>query len=158
MAGESLAAVAGMAIERATSATDAVRLAVDAIHEFSDRFDWTGVYLMHGSNELVLSSFRGTSTPHTRIGLDKGICGAAAREKETIIVPDVRADSRYLSCHIETKSEIVVPIMKDRTVYGEIDVDSHRRETFGPREREQLEQVARLLADRFAAERAEEPR
>ncbi len=155
MPGETLAAVVGRAIERAGNATEAVRLAVDAIHESSDRFDWTGVYLMAGSTDLVLSAFRGAPTPHTRIGLGTGICGAAAREKATIIVPDVREDSRYLSCHIETRSEIVVPIMRDGTVYGEIDVDSHRSGAFGPEDRRELEHVARLLAERLAAEGAE---
>ena len=74
-------------------------------------YNWVGIYLLDG-NELVLGPFVGKPSPHTRIPLGRGICGAAATEKATIIVDDVNADPRYLACSIETKSEIVVPIMR----------------------------------------------
>ena len=74
-------------------------------------YSWVGIYLLDG-NELVLGPFVGKPSPHTRIPLGRGICGAAAAEKATIIVDDVNADPRYLACSIETKSEIVVPIMR----------------------------------------------
>ena len=73
-------------------------------------YTWTGIYLLDG-NELCLGPFVGKPSPHTRIPLGRGICGAAATEKATIIVDDVNADPRYLACSIETRSEIVVPIM-----------------------------------------------
>jgi GAF domain-containing protein len=141
------------ALADAGDARDAVRAAVETVHASSERYDWTGVYLLEEPGTLVLSHYVGEPTPHTRIPLDKGVCGAAARERETIIVPDVGADPRYLSCSLRTKSEIVVPIMKDGAVYGEIDIDSWAPDAFGPADREALEQVARLLADRIAADR-----
>lgn len=131
-------------------ADEAVRAAVRAIHESSDRYDWTGVYLLDGDDTLVLSHFIGEPTPHTRIPLNQGICGAAARERLTLIVPDVQADPRYLSCSIRTRSEIVVPILKDGRVIGEIDVDSWAPDAFGAADREELEQVAGLLAEFLA--------
>ena len=73
-------------------------------------YTWVGIYLLDG-DELVLGPFVGKPSPHTRIPLGRGICGAAATEKATIIVDDVNADPRYLACSLETKSEIVVPIM-----------------------------------------------
>ena len=76
-------------------------------------YSWVGIYLLDG-NELVLGPFVGKPSPHTRIPLGRGICGAAAAEKATIIVDDVNADPRYLACSIETQSEIVVPIMLRR--------------------------------------------
>src|SRR5436190_239919 len=82
--------------------------------------------------------------------LERGICGAAATEKATIIVDDVNADPRYLACSIETKSEIVVPIMNGPQVLGEIDIDSDRPAAFGASDRELLEQVAPLLAEALA--------
>ena len=64
----------------------------------------------------------------------------------TIVVDDVNADPRYLACSIETKSEIVVPIMSGDRVLGEIDIDSDRPAAFGPDDRRLLESVASLLA------------
>jgi L-methionine (R)-S-oxide reductase len=88
-------------------------------------------------------------SPHTRIPLNRGICGAAASQQETIIVDDVNSDPRYLACSIETKSEIVVPIMRDGRVFGEIDIDSDRPAAFGADDRQLLEEIARALAGRF---------
>jgi putative methionine-R-sulfoxide reductase with GAF domain len=122
--------------------TQTVRLLKDAIPYYS----WVGIYLLDG-NELVLGPFLGKPSPHTRIPLGRGICGAAASEKATIIVDDVNADARYLACSIETKSEIVVPIMEDGDVLGEIDIDSDTPAAFGAADRELLEQVAALLAE-----------
>ena len=108
-------------------------------------YTWVGIYRLEG-DELVLGPFLGKPSPHTRIPLGRGICGAAATEKATIIVDDVRADARYLACSIETRSEIVVPIMHDGRVLGEIDIDSDRPAAFGAADRELLEAVAALLA------------
>jgi len=122
--------------------TQAVRLLKDGIPYYS----WVGIYLLDG-DELVLGPFLGKPSPHTRIPLGRGICGAAATEKATIIVDDVNADDRYLACSIETKSEIVVPIMEDGEVLGEIDIDSDTPAAFGAADRELLEHVAALLAE-----------
>ena len=125
--------------------TQAVRLLKDAVPYYT----WAGIYLLDG-NELVLGPFLGKPSPHTRIPLGRGICGAAAAEKATIIVDDVNADPRYLACSVETKSEIVVPIMQGSDVLGEIDIDSDHAAAFGPRDRELLEPVAAMLAERLA--------
>ena len=122
--------------------TQAVRLLKDAIPYYT----WAGIYLLDG-DELVLGPFLGKPSPHTRIPLGNGICGAAATEKATIIVDDVNADPRYLACSIETRSEIVVPIMEDGDVLGEIDIDSDQTAAFGPADRALLEQVAALLSE-----------
>ena len=108
-------------------------------------YTWVGIYLLEG-NELVLGPFLGKPSPHTRIPLGRGICGAAATGKATIVVDDVNADPRYLACSIETKSEIVVPIMSGDRVLGEIDIDSDRPAAFGPDDRTLIEAVASLLA------------
>jgi GAF domain-containing protein len=119
-----------------------VRLLKDAIPYYS----WVGIYLLDG-DELVLGPYLGKPSPHTRIPLGKGICGAAATERATIIVDDVNADPRYLACSLETRSEIVVPIMNGAEVLGEIDIDSDRTAAFGQSDRALLEQVASLLAE-----------
>ena len=112
-------------------------------------YTWVGIYLMEG-DELVLGPYRGKPSPHTRIPLGRGICGAAATEKQTIVVDDVNADPRYLACSIETKSEIVVPIMDGDRVLGEIDIDSDRAAAFGNDDRALLERVAAWIAPRLA--------
>lgn len=108
-------------------------------------YNWVGVYLLEG-NELVLGPFVGKPTPHTRIPLNKGICGAAASSGKTLIVDDVQADPRYLACSLETRSEIVVPIVRAGRVLGEIDIDSDTPAAFTEEDRRLLEAVAEILA------------
>jgi GAF domain-containing protein len=84
-------------------------------------------------------------TPHTRIPLNQGICGAAASSGKTVIVDDVNKDPRYLACSLETKSEIVVPVFVHGKVVGELDIDSHFLAAFGPEDRKLCEHAAALL-------------
>lgn len=123
---------------------------VRVLKERLPHYTWVGIYLLHG-NELVLGPFLGKPSPHTRIPLGRGICGAAAAERETIVVDDVSADPRYLACSVETKSEIVVPIMRGPDVLGEIDIDSDQPAAFGAADRELLESVAALLAAKIGS-------
>ena len=111
-------------------------------------YTWVGVYFLEG-DELVLGPYRGKPSPHTRIPLGRGICGAAATERATIVVDDVNADPRYLACSIETQSEIVVPITRNGVVLGEIDIDSDARAAFGEQDRELLEAVAANLSEKL---------
>ena len=134
------------------SESDPDRAMVAAVATLKRRmpdYSWVGIYLLDG-NELVLGPFEGRPSPHTRIPLGRGICGAAASEKATIIVDDVNADPRYLACSIETKAEIVVPIMVGSNVLGEIDIDSDRAAAFGAADKALLESVAALLATRMS--------
>ncbi len=124
----------------------ALREVVRLLHENHDHFDWTGIYLLDGDS-LILSEFLGAPTVHKRIPVGEGICGAAVREKAILNIPDVNADPRYLACSVETKSELVVPIMQGERVFGEIDIDSHRSAAFGPEDEAFLLKVADLLAD-----------
>ena len=111
-------------------------------------YTWAGIYVLEG-DELVLGPYLGKASPHTRIPLNRGICGAAASEKATIIVDDVNNDPRYLACSIETRSEIVVPIMRGDEVLGEIDIDSDTRAAFTDEDRVLLERVAEALAKKM---------
>ncbi len=128
----------------------AYRACVRLLKRDFPKYDWVGIYLVEG-NELVVHNYLGAPTPHTRIPIGQGICGAAVAEEQTIIVADVHADPRYLACSIETQSEIVVPIQGQR-MYGEIDIDSHTREAFWHNDRRFLEEIAADLA-RFLDEK-----
>ena len=111
-------------------------------------YTWVGIYELFG-NELVLGPFLGKPSPHTHIPVGRGICGAAAAEKATIVVDDVNTDPRYLACSLEAKSEIVVPIMRGSDVLGEIDIDSDRLAAFGPHDRRLLEAAAASLSEKL---------
>ena len=138
-----------IAIERAPSHHEAMLEAVTILKDRISDYSWVGIYLLVGDH-LELGPFLGKPSPHTRIPLNAGICGAAATHRETIIVDDVDADPRYLACSLETRSEIVVPIMRHGEVLGEIDIDSDRLAAFGEADRELLERVAECLAPKLA--------
>jgi L-methionine (R)-S-oxide reductase len=137
-----------LAIGAAASHTEAMSAAVNLLKKEMRNYTWVGIYLLEGQ-ELVLGPFVGKPSPHTRIPLNAGICGAAASEKATIVVDDVNADSRYLACSLETRSEIVVPILRGAEVLGEIDIDSDQPAAFGGADRALLEATASLLAATF---------
>ncbi len=116
------------------------------------KYNWVGFYMLEdGANPpvLVLGHYRGAMTPHTRIPLNQGICGAAASSGKTVVVDDVHKDSRYLACSLETKSEIVVPIFVGGKVVGELDIDSHFPAAFSVKDRELIEYCSRLVGKRL---------
>lgn len=113
---------------------------------------YTGVYIyLLDGDMLVLKCYRGRPTEHTRIPIGAGICGRAARVKATVTVDDVTADAEYIACSLETRSEIVVPIMRGERVLGEIDIDSDVPRAFMAQDQSFLEEVARWLATKFVA-------
>jgi GAF domain-containing protein len=122
---------------------------VEAIAARIPYYDWTGFYMLDPQDPetLVLGSFVGELTWHVRIPVTEGICGAAVASGETVLVDDVNADSRYLSCSIQTKSEIVVPIRAAGRVVGELDIDSHTPAAFTEIDREFLEEAARIVGE-----------
>ena len=138
-------------IHTATTRQAAMEAAVATLKQRLPHYSWVGIYLLD-DHELVLGPYLGKPSPHTRIPLGKGICGAAVTEKATIVVDDVNADPRYLACSVETRSEIVVPIMRGSQALGEIDIDSDQPAAFGDADRALLEPVAAMLAERFDEE------
>jgi GAF domain-containing protein len=120
---------------------------VEILSQHLSYYSWVGFYMldMKDPGILVLGPFVGAPTPHVRISVSTGICGAAAASGETVIVDDVNKDSRYLSCSVETRSEIVVPIHAHGTVVGEIDIDSHRIAAFSKADRSFIEEVAQVV-------------
>ena len=141
-----IASIVGRIVETAPNAEKAMDAVVELLHHRVPHYSWVGIYLMDGPDALVLGPYRGKPSPHTRIPLNQGICGAAVAQKETVIVADVNADSRYLACSIETKSEIVVPIMHGSRCLGEIDIDSDQPNAFGADDQALLEKIAATMA------------
>ncbi len=104
---------------------------------------WIGFYLVKG-DELVLGPFQGPIAC-TRIRKGKGVCGACWAEAKTIIVPDVEKFPGHIACSSFSKSEIVVPLFKDNSVIGVLDVDSIALNTFDEIDQRNLERVAELI-------------
>jgi L-methionine (R)-S-oxide reductase len=132
----------------ALTAQDLMRSMVTLLHHRMLKYNWVGFYMLEPGAKppvLVLGAFEGAMTPHTRIPLNQGICGAAASSGQTVVVDDVSRDSRYLACSLETKSEIVVPVFVHGKVVGELDIDSHFPSAFATDDRELVERCATLV-------------
>lgn len=135
----------------AASAEDLMTLIVGRLQERLPHYDWVGFYMIEtgklpGQEDiLVLGPYVGAPTPHTRIPLNQGICGAAVSAGATIVVDDVHSDPRYLACSLETKSEIVVPIRVRGKIVGELDIDSHTPAAFREDDRKLCEHCAALV-------------
>mgnify|MGYP003417948543 FL=1 len=106
-------------------------------------FWWTGFYRVLGE-ELVLGPFQGP-VACTRIGYGRGVCGTAGREEQTIIVEDVEKFPGHIACSSLSRSEIVVPVWRDKTICAVLDIDSEHLATFDSTDREWLEKIVALL-------------
>ncbi len=136
------------------SAQELMQQMVKLLHERMLKYNWVGFYMLEpGANPpvLVLGAFEGAMTPHTRIPLNEGICGAAAASGQTVVVDDVRKDPRYLACSLETKSEIVVPLFVYGEVVGELDIDSHFPAAFTLEHQDLVKYCAVLVGKKLEA-------
>jgi L-methionine (R)-S-oxide reductase len=134
------------------SASDLMSQVVKLLRQRMPKYNWVGFYMLETAEQspmLALGAFDGAPTPHTRIPLNQGICGAAASSGKTIVVDDVSSDPRYLACSLETKSEIVVPIFVRGKVVGELDIDSHSPAAFQDEDRKLVEYCAELVGKRL---------
>ena len=136
--------------EVADSAEVLMSAMVGRLQERLPYFDWVGFYMIEKGRPgedpmLVLGPYVGAETPHKRIPLNQGICGAAVSTGQTVVVDDVNADPRYLACSLETKSEIVAPIFVQGSVVGELDIDSHIPAAFSDADRDLVEHCAALV-------------
>jgi L-methionine (R)-S-oxide reductase len=133
-------------VTSSASAHDQLQAICQLLQEQIPYYDWVGFYLVEpGTNMLVLGPFVGEPTEHTRIPFGRGICGQAAERKSTFVVQDVAAQTNYLSCSTKVRSEIVVPIVRDGEVLGELDIDSHTPSPFTPADEVLLERVCAML-------------
>ena len=131
-------AQSGIALQQAIVQT----VAKNIVH-----YNWIGFYMLdpEDASMLILGPFHGEATPHTCIPVTQGICGSAVAQNKTVVVEDVASDPRYLSCSVNTKSEIVTPIRVRGRVVGEIDVDSHVLNAFQAEDRQFLERCANIV-------------
>ena len=107
--------------------------------------NWAGFYLYDGT-ELVVGPFQGLPAC-VRIPLDKGVCGAAARTRETQRVEDVHAFPGHIACDSASRSEIVIPLLRDGALIGVLDIDSPLPARFDEDDQRGLEAIARAWLD-----------
>lgn len=113
--------------------------------------NWAGFYFLDGSGDLVLGPFAGRPAC-TRLGSGRGVCGAAAIARETVVVDDVTTFADHIACDTTSRSEIVVPLFTRDEVYGVFDIDSPTLARFSPRDRSGIERLVRAFSE--AAPRA----
>ena len=110
-------------------------------------FFWVGFYVVK-ADELVLGPFQGP-VACTRIRRGRGVCGASWAQAQTLLVPDVEQFPGHIACSSASRSEIVVPILKNNEVVAVLDVDSDQLDDFDTDDQQHLEQLARLAAQWF---------
>jgi len=117
------------------------------LHEKMTRYNWVGFYLVDPSDSgiLLVGPFAGSFTPNARIPLDRGLCGAAAVSRQTVVVDDVSKDPRYLAGSSMVVSEIVVPILVKNVLAAELDIESYFPATFTKPEQDFVEACARVV-------------
>lgn len=119
----------------------------DLLKEEIAHYHWVGFYFaLPDQKKLKLAQFAGKPTEHTVIPFGKGICGQVALSNKNFVVQDVTEQDNYISCGIDVKSEIVVPIFKNGKNIGQIDIDSHDRSPFKKSDETLLEFVCDKVA------------
>jgi len=108
-----------------------------------DKINWAGIYLFDGK-KLYLGPFQGKPACNT-IEIGKGVCGMSAQKGETIIVPDVNKFQGHIFCDADSKSEIVIPIIKDSSLFGVLDIDSSYYNSFNEIDKKYLEEIVEYL-------------
>ena len=116
------------------------------LNQFLDRINWVGFYLMDSNGELVLGPFQGLPAC-VRIPLGKGVCGTSALKKETIRVEDVHQFPGHIACDAASRSEIVIPLLKDGELFGVLDIDSPEVNCFDELDQEKLEKLAAVIVE-----------
>tara|TARA_B100001029_G_C15022735_1_gene431649 strand:+ start:140 stop:616 length:477 start_codon:yes stop_codon:yes gene_type:complete len=122
----------------------------DLIKNSLKKYDWVGFYFSDLINKkLKLVAFSGSKTEHTIIPFGKGVCGQVANSNKTLIIPDVKSEKNYISCNVNVKSEIVVPILKNNINIGQIDIDSNTINAFSDIDKIFLEEICELVSKNY---------
>jgi L-methionine (R)-S-oxide reductase len=123
--------------------------AAAAIYHTLPDLNWAGFYLLQG-NTLVLGPFQGKPAC-VRIPLGQGVCGTAAAQRRSILVPDVHQFPGHIACDTASESELVVPLLRNATLIGVLDLDSPRRARFDARDQAGCEELAATIVRHLSA-------
>lgn len=117
------------------------------LHDQLARYNWVGFYLVDPADPgmLLVGPYVGSFAPNERIPINKGLCGAAATSRQTVVVNDVASDARYLSGSEIVKANLVVPIFAGKELVAEIDIESYFTNTFTRAEQAFAESIAVIV-------------
>jgi GAF domain-containing protein len=115
-----------------------------ALNQSFNKISWVGFYLFDGK-KLYLGPFQG-NVACTEIELGKGVCGTSAEKRESIIVPDVDKFPGHIVCDTGSRSEIVIPVIKSNELFGVLDIDSNKYNSFDETDRKYLEEICTFLS------------
>lgn len=118
------------------------------LNQFLDRINWVGFYLVDSDEELVLGPFQGLPAC-IRIPFGKGVCGTSAAQKTTVRVEDVNQFSGHIACDAASQSEIVIPMVKNGTLLGVLDIDSPEKNRFDEFDQKNLEEFVSILVEQL---------
>lgn len=139
-------------LARHADAGGALQRICDYLRDAVAHYDWVGFYLADSAHRLLLlGPFSGEPTDHLRIPYGRGVCGQAAESVNPFTVPDVTAETNYLSCSARTRAEIVLPMWHDGSFVGELDIDSHSLNPFSAADDFLLGEVSVICAPCVAA-------
>ena len=130
------------------SLENSLKFVCDYLQKNINGYDWVGFYF-HSKDKLVLKTYSGLKTDHTIIPFGKGICGQTAESNKPIIVKDVNEEDNYLSCNINVRSEIVVPIFVNDKNIGQIDIDSNIIDRFNNDDLNFLKKINSLISKKI---------
>lgn len=116
-----------------------------AIKDVFEKVSWVGFYLFDGK-KLYMGPFQG-KVACTSIEIGKGVCGTSAAKRETITVPDVNKFPGHIACDSKSRSEIVIPIIKNDDLIGVLDLDSYAYNSFGEADKKYLEEICKFLSE-----------
>jgi L-methionine (R)-S-oxide reductase len=125
--------------------SNAANTAALIYHALPD-INWAGFYFLKG-DDLVLGPFQGKPAC-TRIPLGKGVCGTAAKERKTLVVPDVQKFPAHIACDTASNSEIVVPLIQNNNLLGVLDIDSPALGRFDEQDQKGLEWLMGIFVDK----------
>jgi len=148
---DALAEQARRIVAGADGRDDTLRRTCELLADAVAHYDWVGFYVLdQAGSALELGPFVGEPTEHVRIELGRGVCGAAAQQRKTLLINDVAREPNYLCCSERVLSEIVVPIFDPAGAFAaELDIDSHTPAAFTDADRGFLEAVCGELSVLF---------
>lgn len=113
------------------------------LYSYMEDINWVGFYMLN-DQELVLGPFQG-KVACIRIDVGKGVCGTAAKKRETVIVDDVHSFPGHIACDLASNSELVVPLIRDGELFGVLDIDSPEFKRFTDEDKTNIEKIVETL-------------
>ena len=144
---DSLLAQLSSVLEECTDFVSAMASTAALLHDAFEGWFWVGFYLPADDGSLVVGPYQGPLAC-VRLPPGQGVCGAAARSLESLVVPDVHAFAGHIACSPRSRSEIVVPVLQNGRLIAVLDIDSDRPAAFDDVDRRNLEALAAVLAER----------